>query len=66
MNKKTKFIFTVILVALLLLTACTQDADQNESPVISEPGSSGIEITSQEEADGIDQAIAELEETDAQ
>lgn len=79
MNKKTQLIIAGVLVAmLLLLTACNQEKllqtshqqpsvqPQVNQQVQQQLPSSSIQIPSQEETDGINQAIAELEETDTQ
>lgn len=79
MNNKTKLMIAGIFAAMLLiLAACTNEklaqtpqqqpsAQPQSNQQIQQPEQPlGIQITTQEEMDGIDQAITELEETDAQ
>ena len=79
MNNKTKLMIAGVFAAmLLLLAACTEEKltqtplqqpsaqPQSNQQAQQQEQSLGIQITPQEEMDGIDQAITELEETDTQ
>ncbi len=63
MNRENQLVIIVLVFIVLILSACTREIPIEDKTNIKQP--LGIQIAPQEEMDGIDQAIIELDETDS-